>query len=339
MTCLSKLTKRTQAMSILLLLSLCVIPARGADPGTVYPPSSEVSDHKPGSILFYNFYTSSASNSNAQNTQFSLTNTSTVSAAFVHLFLIADIGQPADFFVCLAATATKTFLASDVDPGVSGFMVAVAVDGVNGCPLSFNFLSGEALIKLTTGQQASLGAEAFAALYTGVHPGCDSNSTFATLSFTGTTNFDYNRAPRMLAIDKLRSRTDGNETLLVLNRFGGNLQIGNAGLFQIAGVLYNDQAAPFTFVIPGSTAIAQVKGILSNTFPVTLPNFESVIPAGRQGWMKLYPANDAGMLGAVLNFNANAGASANAFNGGRNLRKLTFTTSATYTMPVFPPDC
>jgi hypothetical protein len=337
MTCLSNLTKRTQAMFILLLW-LCVVPAHGADPGTVYPPGSEVSDHKPGSILFYNFYTSSAS-SNTQNTQFSLTNTSTVSAAFVHLFLVADSGQPADFFVCLAATATRTFLASDVDPGVSGFMVAVAVDGVNGCPLSFNFLSGEATIKLTTGHQASLGAEAFAALYTGVHPGCDSNSVTATLTFTGTTNFDYNRAPRMLAIDKLRSRADGNETLLVLNRFGGNLQSGNAGLFQIAGVLYNDQAAPFTFSIPAGAATPQVRTILSNTFPVTSPGYESVIPAGRLGWMKLYPVNDSGMLGAVLNFNANAGASANAFNGGRNLRKLTFTTSATYTMPVFPPDC
>lgn len=337
MTCLSKLTKRTQAM-LILLLWLCVIPARGADPGTVYPPSSEVSDHKPGSILFFNFYTSSAS-SNTQNTQFSLTNTSTASAAFVHLFLVAENGPPADFFVCLAATATKSFLASDVDPGVSGFMVAVAVDVITGCPLSFNFLSGEATIKLATGHQASLGAEAFAALYTGNYPGCDANSVTATLSFTGTVNFDYNRAPRMLAIDKLRSRADGNETLLVLNRFGGNLQIGNAGLFQIAGVLYNDQAAPFTFVIPGSTVLAQVRGILSNTFPVTSPGYESVIPAGRLGWMKLYPGSDAGMLGAVLNFNANAGASANAFNGGRNLRKLTFTTSATFTMPVFPPDC
>lgn len=335
MTCLSKLTKLTPAMFSLLLwllLWLCVIPARGADPGTVYPPSSEVSDHKPGSILFYNFYTSSAS-SQTQNTQFSLTNTSTVSATFVHLFLVADSGPPADFFVCLAATATKSFLASDVDPGISGYMVAVAVDGVNGCPLSFNFLSGEATIKLTTGHQASLGAEAFAALYPGFFPGCDANSVTAILNFDGVS---YNRAPRMLAVDKLRSRADGNDTLLVLNRFAGNLQSGAATLGGIAGVLYDDQAAPFTFSFIGSS---QFRSSLSNTFPATSPNFESVIPAGRLGWMKLYSASDIGILGAVLNFNANAGASANAFNGGRNLRKLTFTTSATYTIPVFPPDC
>lgn len=332
MNCLSKPTKFTQAVFSLLLFWLCVVPARGADPGTVYPPSSEVSDHKPGSILFYNFYTSSAS-SNTQNTQFSLTNTSTVSATFVHLFLVAENGPPADFFVCLAATATKSFLASDVDPGISGYMVAVAVDGVVGCPLSFNFLSGEATIKLTTGHQASLGAEAFAALYTGSYPGCDANSVTAILNFDGVS---YNRAPRMLAVDKLRSRADGNDTLLVLNRFAGNLQIGAATLGGIAGILYDDEAVPFTFFFIGSS---QFRSSLSNTFPATSPNFESVIPAGRQGWMKLYSANDIGILGAVLNFNANAGVSANAFNGGRNLRKLTFTTSATYTMPVFPPDC
>ncbi len=336
MTCSCKPTKFTQAACLLILLWLCGRPACGADPGTAYPPGSEVSDQKVGSVLFYNFYTSSATGGNTQNTQFTLTNTSTVSSVFVHFFLVAESGPPADFFRCLSAIQTTTFLASDVDPGISGYMIAVAVDGVNGCPASFNFLSGDATVKLISGHQASLPAEAFAALYTGSMPGCDANSVTAILTFNGIANFDYNRVPRMLAIDKLRSRADGNDTLLVLNRVGGNLQIGASTLGQVFGVLYNDQAVPFTFTFSGSS---QFRAILSNTFPATSPSFESVIPAGRLGWMKLSSANDIGMLGAVLNFNANGGASANAFSGGHNLRKLTFTTSATYTMPVFPPDC
>lgn len=335
MTCSCKPTQLTQAVCMLILFWLCGLPARGADPGLTYPPTSEVSDQKAGSVLIYNFYTSGATSGNTQNTQFNLTNTSTVSAAFVHLFLIADSGSPADFFLCLVANQTATFLASDVDPGVSGYMVAVAVDGVVGCPLSFNFLSGDALVKLPTGHQASLAAEAFAALYNGILPGCDPNSVTAILSFNGAFG-GYNRAPRMLAIDKLRSRANGNDTLLVLNRVAGNLLIGAATLGGISGVLYDDQAAPFTFTFIGSS---QFRNTLSNTFPATSPNFESVIPAGRLGWMKLYSPSDIGILGAVLNFNANAGASANAFSGGRNLRKLTFTSSATYTMPVFPPTC
>ncbi|NOT62195.1 MAG: hypothetical protein HOP19_18445, partial [Acidobacteria bacterium] len=51
-------------LALFALLTLSV-SALAADPGLVYPPSSEVSDQKAGSILFYNIYTSSASGSNA----------------------------------------------------------------------------------------------------------------------------------------------------------------------------------------------------------------------------------------------------------------------------------
>jgi hypothetical protein len=64
-----------------------------------------------------------------------------------------------------------------------------------------------------------------------------------------------------------------------------------------------------------------------------------VIPSGRTGWMKLWSASDAGLLGVMINFNANAGISAGAFNQGYNLHKLTLTSAASYTIPVFPPGC
>ena len=45
------------------------------------------------------------------------------------------------------------------------------------------------------------------------------------------------------------------------------------------------------------------------------------------------------MLGAQINFNANAGTAAGAFNQGHNLHKLTLTTAAVLTIPIFPPNC
>jgi len=63
------------------------------------------------------------------------------------------------------------------------------------------------------------------------------------------------------------------------------------------------------------------------------------VPAGRSGWMKLYQTSDQAMLGASINYNANAAGAAAAFNQGHNLHKLTLTTAASLTIPVFPAGC
>jgi hypothetical protein len=49
---------------------------------------------------------------------------------------------------------------------------------------------------------------------------CDETSTTAALTFDGAS---YNCAPRVLALSNIPSRAEGNDTLVVLNRFGGNL--------------------------------------------------------------------------------------------------------------------
>lgn len=331
----SKFTQGVYWLAALTLVWLCTPVALAADPGLPIPAATEASDQKTGSILFYNFYTSSASGGAAQNTRFSVTNTSTTTSAFLHLFFVASNGSVADLFICLTPNQTASFLASDIDPGIAGFMVAVAVDVFTGCPLGFNFLSGDSIVKLSSGHEATLGAEAFAAQFSGTLPGCDGNSTTALLVFDGSVT-GYNRAPRMLAVDKLRSLADTNSVLLVLNRVGGNFLTFNSTLGTIAGVLYDDLANPFTFTFSSGT---QQSAILSDSFPLTSPVFSSVIPAGRTGWMKLYTVNDVGILGAVLNFNPNAAASGAAFTGGHNLRKLTLSTSNVITMPVFAPSC
>jgi len=330
---------RSLTNSLLALFALVFMSsfALAADPGLLVPPTSEASDQKAGSILFYNTYTSGATSGNTQNTRINITNTSVTSAAFVHLYFVAEGCSIADSYICLTATQTASFLASDVDPGISGYIVAVAVDGVVGCPVANNWLIGDEYVKFSSGHAANLGAVAFAALYNGVLPGCDGNSVTAAINFNGVVGAGYNCAPAVLALDNVGSRADGNDTLVIINRVGGNLGIGASTISTIFGLLYDDAENVLSFSVSGN---CQLRNSLSNNFPRTTPRFETFIPAGRTGWVKFYNQTGAiGILGAAINANPNAGSSAGAFNGGHNLHHLTLNCGMTYTVPVFPPSC
>jgi hypothetical protein len=323
-------------MALLALFVMSAV-ARAADPGLVYPPTSEVSDQKAGSVLMYNIYTSSISAPNSQNTRVNITNTSSTGVANVHIFFVDGATcSIADSFICLTPNQTASFLASDVDPGTTGYILAFASDN-NGCPIAFNWLIGDAYVKFASGHAANLTAEAFSALFNGVLPGCDGNSVTATLPFNGVVGAGYNCAPRVLADSNIPSRADGNDTLLILNRFGGNLATGAATLSSLFGLLYDDAENPLSFTF-GSGA-CQFRSSLSDSFPRTAPRFGNFIPAGRSGWLKIYSLNDIALSGAAINFNPNAATAANAFNGGHNLHKLTLTCAATYVVPIFPSNC
>jgi hypothetical protein len=314
--------------------------ALAADPGMKYPASSEVSDQKAGSVLVYNYYTSGATTSNNQNTRINITNTSSTATAFVHLFFVAEGCSVADFHICLTPNQTGSFLASDVDPGVSGYIVAIAEAGSNGWPIIFNHLIGDEYVKTAAGHAANLGAEAFAALgsdsenfYTGTF---DPNSPTAVLNFNGT-DHNYNQAPAVLAASNIPSRADGNDTLIILNRFGGNLATGASTIGTIFGLLYDDAENAISFSLSGS---CQKRFSISNAEPRTVPRFETYIPAGRSGWMKIgAQSGTIAILGSMINANANAAAKADAFNGGHNLHKLTLVPSTSLTIPIFPPSC
>ncbi len=71
-------TSRNLIHGLLAFCALLVVSsaAFAADPGLEYPATSEVSDQKAGSVLFYNTYTSSASAPAQENTRVNITNTS-----------------------------------------------------------------------------------------------------------------------------------------------------------------------------------------------------------------------------------------------------------------------
>ena len=224
----------------------------------------------------------------------------------------------------------------DVDPGITGFIIAVAVDGQLECPVSFNYLTGNADIKAPAGYQASLAAQTIAALYSGLLPGCQSGTGSATLAFNGSSN-GYDRLPRTLAVDHLASPQDGNDSLLIINRFGGSTSRFTDRIGLLIGTIYDDagNASDFTRDIP----LRQYRNTLLGLYG---QNLNSILPSGRKGWMKFSAtqANDFALFGAVINVNSSGGQNPrSSFNGGQNLRALTFTSGVTLIISMRPPSC
>ncbi|MEO6725654.1 MAG: DUF11 domain-containing protein, partial [Blastocatellia bacterium] len=302
--------------------------------GNPFPAPSQINDQKPGSILIFPVYTSDAVTGNTQNTRIAITNTDPTRSVAVHLFFVDGSScSVSDSFLCLTAQQTTSFLASDVDPGTTGYIVAVAVNG-EGCPIIFNQLIGDEYVKFASGHQANLGAEAISALPGLLNVPCTLGSGTLTLNFDGVI---YNALPRVLAADNIGSKADGNDTLLIVDRIGGDLGTGASTLGTLFGLLYDDSEIGVSFQVTGG---CQLRNSLSNNFPRTTPRFEQLIRAGRTGWMKLYSqSNNVGIIGAAIRFNPNASTSAASFNQGHNLHKLTLTTEATVTIPIFPPPC
>ncbi len=304
-------------------------------PGTpITAPDSVPHDQKAGSVLIFPIYTSMASAANLQNTRINLTNIDTRQSTNVHLFFVdGSTCSVSDSYVCLTPNQTTSFVTSDVDPGVTGYLVAVAVSDM-GCPINFNAIIGDAFVKFGTGHAANLGAIAVGALPGLAAMTCNIGTPVRPLNFDGV---DYQPLPRILAADSLTDRRSGNDTMLIVDRIGGSLVTGASRLGPVFGLLFDDAETPLSFSF--TQDVCQFRSSLSNNFPRTTPRYEQVIPSGRTGWMKLWSFSDAAIVGATINFNPNAGTSASAFNQGHNLHTLTVTTTASVSIPVFPPSC
>jgi hypothetical protein len=309
------------------------------NPGEPYPALSEVSDQKEGSILFFPIYTSDAANPHSQNTRISVTNTSNTEKVTVHLFAVDGSSCAVlDAFLCLTPNQTTSFLASDFDPGATGYLVMVAVEDDTGLPRAFNELIGDEFVKFSSGHAANLGAEAIAA--TMMFPaGTNRNVTMATLKFDGVS---YNRLPHILAADNIPSIENNNSTMLIINRVGGNFSLSGALIGGLTGLLFDDQENLFSFT--ANQPVCQYRVILSNSFPRTFTPFNRVIGANQTGWMKIWGVDDSrgsqkALLGAMINYNPGAKSNSGAYNQGHNLHKLTLTDKAEIIVPVVLPSC
>ena len=284
------------------------------------------------SVLVYNLYTSNSTMPFSEDTRLALTNASDSASVAVHLFFVAKDCKVADQFVALTASQTLTMLASDVDPGVRGYVIAVAINARTGCPINFNYLIGEAGIRLMSGHRAVLAAEGIQALRDNPTD-CSDTAAAAELKFDGVR---YGVLPRVLAADSFTSIYDGNQSWLIINCVSGDLREGAATTGTLFGLLYDDAESAYSFSLTGGCQVAG--NIFGSTFP--RHNFlPQAVPQGRTGWAKFYNnVRPAPLLGAVLNLNMSEREMPHAFNGGHNMHHLTSTDTGTLTIPVSPPN-
>lgn len=327
------------------------LPTTG--PGACLPAHSGFSDSKPGSILFAGLFASSATGgggggeASQNNTRVSLTNTHPTLGVVVHRFFVdGSTCAVADAFVCLTANQTASFFMADLDPGTVGYMMMIAVDGPagfaggnnTGCPISFNYLIGDAYIKFRNSprRDLNLATESCAAEFGSPVPACDPTKPFAELVFDGSPQ-GFNQLPHVLALDNIPSRLDGNDTILMIARVDGNWATGLDPIGPVFGVLYDDAENVFSFSFNGGACL--FRSSLSDSFPRTAPRLSQILPAGRSGWLKLWPLNPVAIVGAMHNRNDDSQAVPNAFEGGHNLHVLSLLPRAVITVPVFPPNC
>ncbi len=284
------------------------------------------------SVLIFPVYTSNPANPDVENTRVNLTNISPTQGACAHLFFVDGATcSVSDANVCLTPNQTTSLLMSEIDPGTMGYIIAVAVDCVTGCPTSLNTLIGDEYVKFANGFQGDLKAECITAINP---PSCNLNETSVTLNFDG---ISYSQLPRVVALDNIPSGQDGNSTMFVLDRIGGDLSTSVGSLGSIFGILYNDTEGSFSFTFNANSC--QLKQTLSNNFPRTGPRLDTVIPSGRSGWMKLWTTSETAVVGAMFSFNPDAQSSASAYNGAHKLHTLKLQPRASFTIPVFPPGC
>jgi hypothetical protein len=299
---------------------ICVVTSVPVGPGDQSVTLGQASTQKMGSVLLYSVYTSGL-DPNINDSRAIITNISPTEDVFVRFFFVDGSNcSVADMSIRLSRNQTTSFLTSDADPGVTGYLIAVAVSE-EGCPIQYNYLVGEIYAKFDTGHQTNLAAFGVAALGP---PTCVAGASSATLKFDG---ISYNSLPRTLAIDSLESRVAGNASMIVLNRIGGDFSSGALTLGSLVGLLFDDRETSQSFTLP--SGLCQVRGTLGNNYPRTAPRYDAVIPAGRTGWMKLWSTSDMAITGAIIN------SSTNGFSGGRNLHVLTTTNTTTLAIPVY----
>ena len=279
---------------------LCSVAALAQDPN----------DIKTGSVLFYNHYTSNGSDASLEDTQINITNTHPTSSVTVHLFFVDGSScNVADSFISLTANQTAQFFASDIDPGVQGYLVAVAFSGF--VPRQFNYLTGNAYIRRADGKMADLPAVAVQKLNSAVN---DNGDGTISLNFNG---MDYGRLPGTVAISSFNSQvTDDTSVFLYSPR---NLTIGDNSAINIFALVYNEleRVGSTNFSIRCYTEVR-----LRNLRVVGTIN--GFIPAGSVGWMKM--SNSRPLLGASLS-------AGSGFTGGRNLTCLSLFPSWTIIIP------
>jgi predicted extracellular nuclease len=308
-------------------LTLVVQPVTElAGPGIPWSISGAAAAQRPGSLLLFHLYTS-ATHRRGIDSRISLTNSHPTQAIFLRLFFVEGLtGGATEQRGALTANQTLRFLASDLDPNVTGYLLVMATDA-EGSPVAFNHLLGEVSLRTESGHTASLAAFGVPALAPEGQRTVVPVAGRATLPFDGLV---YSPLPHTLAVSSLASPEDANQSLLVVNRLGGDLTRSISPLGILEGWLYDDVETSWRFTSDQQTP--QIVFLLgSQTLPRLSPPYERILSRGRSGWMRLFP-RQAGIAlsGLLLQRNDRP----EGMTQGRHLHVLTTTEEARLTVPL-----
>ncbi len=291
--------------------------------------ASKLDDQKPGALLFFTRYSASASNPAREDTQLSLTNTHPAASTFVKLFLVNSATcEVSSFTLCLAAQQTVGFNMSDLDPGVKGYIMAVATDAA-GRPTDFNWLIGQAVIKQPLGGRivsALLKAYTVAKRREGV-VAADGNNQ-AELIFD---NVNYDRLPSQLGFDGIPSQLNGlNTTQLSFFRPLANFSGGSSSTsVQITG--FGGNASNQVVASSGTATLSCMSDVNVGSLRLTPITVNNLIQPGTFAWLSASTAELLPLLGTQIT-------SGDASNGA-TARVLSHSTEYRIKIPVSSAIC
>lgn len=273
------------------------------------------SDQKAGSILFFAKYTSDTVDPQREDTQINITNTDVTADIDVHLYLVdGSTCAVADSQITLSPNQTSSFLASDLDPGVVGYLIAVA--NYEGVPTWFNHLIGDAYIHDLDGQLGMLPAMAVGRV--------SHDDVRVSINDTADLVFDgnqYERLPRVVALSSFISQVTHNTTLAVFVPTP-NLVTGSNTASTIFTLLYDD-----TERVRSTSFVTRCYRRVPLSDLRVIDGLNNFVKAGRTGWIKLMTAAEQPLLGAAFTRGP-------LFNGALNFRSLSLLQSYTITVPV-----
>ena len=292
----------------------------------------QVSDQKAGSLLVFPYYTSKAQD--RRDTRLTISNPGARTVA-VHLFFLDGSNcSQADQFLCLTANASLAFKASELDPEVTGWVMAVAVDATSGRPVSANTLIGNAYV-IDGDYVGNYGAESFWATgdpsdVVGASAGAYGT---ASLKFNGGSGAGgYDLMPTQFAVE-IQSINDSIGQRIVTVGMVGDLTGGSpTGAGQVGiGQLYNGNEKPFGSFTRILNDGCQASVVLSSSVPRVPTGMGVLIPSGQVGTMKFFIGGGVGLYMTSKTFG-------NRWSGIRNLHKIS-VLERSLIIPIFPPAC
>ncbi|MFN7928655.1 MAG: hypothetical protein U0Y68_12030 [Blastocatellia bacterium] len=293
------------------------------------------SDQKAGSLLVYPYYTSKAQE--RRDTRISMSNIG-FKAVTVHVFVM-DGGtcSQADQFICLTPNASVAFKASDVDPEITGWIFAVAVDPLTGYPITANALIGNALVS-DGDYVGNYSAEAFWAKGdpSTVTPASTGAYGSAVLNFNGcdttTAAGGYDLMPTQFVTEIQSTNDCFGQKLVTVGLTGSVVASSPKGAGQVGvGQVYNGNEKPFGSFSRILNDGCQATAVISASVPRVPLGMSVLIPGGQVGTMKFFTGGGVGLFMTPKTLG-------NKWSGIRALHKIS-AMSKTLEVPVFTPSC